>query len=115
MPRAFHDADGRCRSRRARSRSASRRQQIGFDELLKVTVHHSLDVADLDPGAVILDALLRMEGVGTDLATECDALLLARELRQLFFLLVRGQLEQPRLENPHGGVAITQLRALVLA
>src|SRR5205085_9764166 len=65
--------------------------------------------------AMVLDALLRVEGVRADLAAERDSLLLARELRELFLLLARGQLEQAGLENAQRGVAIAQLRALVLA
>src|SRR5262249_60990863 len=55
-----------------------------------------------------------MERVGPDLAAERDALFLAGQLGQLLPLLLLSDLEQSRLENPHRGVAVAELRAFVL-
>src|SRR3989441_1153396 len=50
-----------------------------------------------------------------DLAAEGDLLLLPGQLGQLLALLPLGDLVEPRLEDAHRGVAVPELRALVLA
>src|SRR5512145_2526191 len=106
-PPVWRGAGGSVRYCRARSRPAAPRpQQVGLDELVDVAVHDRLDVADLEVGAVVLDPLLGVEGVGTDLTAEGDLLLGSGQLGEVFLLLLLGDLVEPGLENPHGGVAI---------
>ena len=59
----------------------------GLDEGIEAAIHHGFDIADFNTGAVVLDDLVRVEGVAADLAAEGNVLLFAREVGQLLLLL----------------------------
>ena len=126
--RASRGAGGPARSRgrapRPRARPAARRtwsrlprarEQERLDERVDVAVHHRVHVADLDVRPVVLDELVGCEHVRADLAAERDLLLVARQLLELRLPLLVGDLVEPRPEHAHRGVAVPELRALVLA
>src|SRR3989442_7617203 len=96
-------------------RPLPRPQQIGLDEGLEVAIHDGLDVANLQTGAMVLDELVRVEGVRADLAAECDLLLVPGQLGQLLALLFLGDLVEACLEDTQRGVPVAELRTLVLA
>src|SRR5262245_42843675 len=70
-----------------------RRGQERADERVESAVHDRFHVADLDPGAVVLDDLVGREGIGANLAAERDLLFLAGQVGQLLLLLLLVDLE----------------------
>src|SRR5947209_4701608 len=86
-----------------------------LDEDIDVTVEHAGRVADLDIGAVILHDRIWVEHVRADLTAPVGRAHLAAFLGLFLFLLTHTQLEQPRLQDAHRGLAVLKLRALVLA
>src|ERR1700679_1724012 len=46
--------------------------QFAFNEFIESAVHHALDVTGLDPGAVVFDHLIRLENIGSNLASPGD-------------------------------------------
>ena len=69
----------------------------------------------LDVRAVVLDALLGVEGVGADLAAEVDLRCSPRERRELLLALLPLVLVEPRAQHLHRRRPVLVLRALVLA
>jgi hypothetical protein len=63
----------------------------------------------------VLDHLVRLEHVASNLTAEADVLLLAAELIEPRLLLFQLQIVQPRLQDLHARGAILVLRSLVLA
>src|SRR4030095_16357090 len=92
-----------------------RRGQKSANERVEPSIHDRFHGSDLDAGAIVLDDLVRRERVGADLAAEGDLLLLPGQVGQLLLLLLLVDLEEPRLEDAHRGIAVPELRALVLA
>src|ERR671918_1687468 len=90
-------------------------EQIGLDEAVEIAVEDPLCVALLDVGAVVLDELVRVQDVAADLAAEAgvhDDAALGGELGLPLLELVLGE---AALEDAHRGLAVGQLRTLVLA
>lgn len=69
-------------------------QQGCVNQAVEITVEYGIDVPHLIVAAVIFDALLGMQGVGTDLAAKADLTLFARQLGKLAGLLLSLALEQ---------------------
>ncbi len=87
-----------------------------MDERVEVSVENALRVADLVPGAVVLDELVRMEDIAPDrLAAEPGVGGTASFLRQRGLPLLLRPLDKSRLQHPHRGLLVRRLRALVLA
>src|SRR5215207_4723609 len=86
----------------------------GLDEAVDIAVEHRLRVANLVVGAQILHHLVRMDHVGAHLIAPRVAAV-ALEPVHLGLLLAAALLEQARLEHPHGGSTVLDLRLLVLA
>ena len=89
--------------------------EVLADEAVDVAVEDSARVAHLEAGAVVLDALGRVERVRADLRAPLDRLLLAalggEHLGTLSLLLF----EELGAQEAHRGLAVLELRALVLA
>src|SRR6202043_2021393 len=104
----------------AAARTAGRRprapeQQVSANKWGEVAVEDFLDVAALEFGAVVLDQLVGLKGVGADLAAEADFGLGGVELAELFAALFDLTFVNLRLEQLHGDFAIFVLAALALA
>src|SRR5262245_61233266 len=90
-------------------------EQRCANEAVEVALEHSLHVAELGVGAVVLHALLRVERVGADLAAEPDLPLLPAQRRHLLFVLLPRVVVEPRAQHLHRRGAVLVLRPLVLA
>ena len=86
-----------------------------MDQLIEIAVEDRVDVPDLVFAAMVFDALLRMQGVGTDLIAKADLTLLTLQLGELANLFLSLALEQVGAQHLHGRASVLVLRALVLA
>ena len=80
-----------------------------------LAVEDLVRVAGLEPGAVVLDHPVRVEHVGSDLASPLDRFLVADELLLLGPPLVQRPLVEAGAQDLHRHVAVAPLAALVLA
>src|SRR5680860_1473620 len=92
----------RLRSPSHRGPLPSRPSQLGLDEALDVATQDRLNVPALEIGAVILDHLVGVQDVGTNLGAEADAPLLTSEGVHLLLSLGARPGQKAGLENPHG-------------
>src|SRR5262249_4110514 len=100
--------------RRLPERAAPALHQIALDEDLDVAVEHTVDVADLFLGAVVLHHLIGVQDVAADLTAEVDVFLDAADLVELRLVLFHLHVVEPRFQHAHRRVAVAVLRALVL-
>src|SRR6266508_217454 len=63
--------------------------QVGLDEAVEIAVEHAVHVADLELRAVVLDHLIGLQHVASDLVAEGDVALLPAELFELGLLFLR--------------------------
>ena len=71
-------------------------EQIRTDEAVEIAVEHALRVSSLEPGAVVLHELVRLEDVAADLAAEADVLRLAALAGKLGLALLLPELRDAR-------------------
>src|ERR1700730_8677685 len=90
-------------------------EEVGTDEGIKITVHDLVHVASLYFRAVIFNELVRLHGVGADLAAEADFGFGGVEFVQSFAALLKFQLVKLRTKNFHSPFAIFVLAAFILA
>src|SRR5215204_4600244 len=76
--------------------------QILPNEAVDVAVENTLGVADLEPGAMVLDPLVGMEEVAADLRAPLRGLLLTALPGELLGALELLPLEKPRAQDLHG-------------
>src|SRR5271156_1258069 len=91
------------------------KEEIGPDEGVQIAVHNLFHVAAFNFGAVVLDELIGLHGVGANLAAEAYFGLGGVELVQSFAALFEFELVKLGAKNFHGPFAIFVLAALVLA
>src|SRR4029077_7839523 len=90
-------------------------EQVSPDEGIEVAIEDFLHIATLDLGSVVLDKLVGLQRVGTDLAAETNVGFRGIELASFLLALFELELVESRTENFHGQLAILVLAALVLA
>src|SRR5918996_3609630 len=90
-------------------------QEVGLDQAVEIPVEDTLGIPHLDVRTVILDELVRMEDVAPDLAPEASIGHLPALALELGFALLELVLGEAAPEDPHGRLAVGELRALVLA
>src|SRR5512145_2979856 len=90
-------------------------EEVGVDEAVERAVEDGLRVPHLVVGAVILDQLVRVQHVRTDLTPEADVLRRTALLRELGLPLLLLELGEARPEDAERGLLVGGLRALVLA
>src|SRR3954462_13236718 len=90
-------------------------QQIGVNEAIEVAVQDALGVSDLMIGSMVFDQLGWVEDIATDWVAAEPHADDAPFLRSLLLPFLLGELDQPRFEDPHGGLLVGGLGALVLA
>src|SRR5829696_9772189 len=86
---------------RARPRRRGRLVQVLADEAVDVAVEDALRVPDLEPGAMVLHPLVRMEEIATDLRAPLRRLLLATFPGELLGALKLLSLEQAGAQDLH--------------
>ena len=89
--------------------------EVFFYKVVDVSVHDTLDIANLGLGPVVLDHGIRLENIAPDLAAPGHLLLLLGVLLLFFFLLGLVVFVQPRAEDFHGHSPVLYLASLVLA
>src|SRR5258705_4482289 len=89
--------------------------KVSVDEGGEVAVKDSVDVADAEFGAVVLDETIGLHDVGTDLAAERDVELRFVESVGFVTALLNFQVVEFRAQHLHGHFAVLALAALHLA
>ncbi len=72
--------------------------QVSFDERVDRAVEHRRGVANLDAGAMVLDHLIRLQHVGSDLAAPRDVFFVLAELLEFRALFALFEFEQTRAQ-----------------
>src|SRR5438094_10310034 len=68
--------------------------EIGLHQAVQVALQHTLGIADLEPGAVVLDLGVRLQHVGADLAAPLRLDVITPELLHVLQVLLPGQRQQ---------------------
>src|SRR5918998_4906547 len=89
--------------------------QVGVDEGVEVAVEDAVHVSRLLAGAVVLDQLVGVEDVGSDLGSPLYICLLATLRGDLALPLLALELEEASPQDAHRDLAVLVLAALVLA
>src|SRR6185436_10640492 len=89
--------------------------QEGLDEGIDVAVEDTIHIPHLLLRPMILDELVGMEDVTSNLMAEGDLFLDPADLRELLLLLFRLEIEETRLQRFHRRVTVAMLRPFVLA
>src|SRR3954462_7016572 len=99
----------------SRTDATLRARERGLDEHVDIAIEHPRWVPDLDAGAVVLHHGVRVQHVRADLAPPVRGAHLTALACLLLLLSADPLLEETRLEDAHLGLAILELRSLVLA
>src|SRR5215213_1500000 len=89
--------------------------QVGVDKVVEVAVEDAVHVGGLLAGAVVLDQLVRVKYVGSDLGPPLDVRLLPALRGDLLLAPLALQLEEAGPKNVHRDLAVLVLAPLVLA
>lgn len=68
--------------------------EIGFDKCVKITIQHRIDIPGFIIGTEVLDQLIRLKDIGTDLIAPRDIGLFTGNRGCLFLALLLGTLIQ---------------------
>src|ERR1700735_496565 len=91
------------------------KEKIGANEGIQIAIDNFIHIAALKFCAVVLDELVRLHGVGANLAAEADFGLRGVKFMEGFAALFQFELVKLRAEDFHSPFAVLVLAALVLA
>src|ERR1700735_33695 len=91
------------------------KEEVGADEGIQIAVHNLVHITALKFCAVVLDEVIRLHGVGANLAAEADFGFRGVELMEGFAALFEFEFVKLRAENFHSPFAILVLAAFILA
>lgn len=89
--------------------------EVSFDEGIEVTIENCLGVTGFDTGAKVFDKVVGMEDVAADLRAPFDFLFAGVFEGGLFFAFFEFELVELGAQHFHGGGAVFNLGAFVLA
>ena len=87
--------------------------QEDFHEIIKVTVQDSLSIRSLMTGTQVLDHLVRMKDIASDLRSPFDLLLLPLKLCLLLLTLLQLYIIQTRFQDTEGILSVIKLRTFL--
>lgn len=85
--------------------------QKDFHEVIEISIENSLSIRRLMARTEVLDHLVRMQDIASDLRAPFDLLLLAFKLRLLFLTFLELDVIETRLQDTEGILPVVKLRA----
>ena len=84
--------------------------QKDFHEVIEISIENSLSIRRLMARTEVLDHLVRMQDIASDLRAPFDLLLLAFKLRLLFLTFLELDVIETRLQDTEGILPVVKLR-----